>query len=148
MSGKQTLTTLPQTEAGNPEPDRTDQEQLAADLQHLRDLLEADRVPEARRFVKELEQRWPEAERVQHYARVLEPPKVRMRPDLPARSSEREVQWVKDHAREYPGCWLAIHEDRLIAADPDLQVVITEAEQALGRETYLMFYQPGNGPIK
>ena len=115
-----------------------DSEQLAADLQHQRDLLEADRVTEARRFVKELEQRWPEAERVQHYALVLAPPKVRMRPDLPARSSEQEIQWLQEHAREYPGCWLAVYEDRLIAAGPDRRVVVDQAEQALGEETYLL----------
>ena len=115
-----------------------DSEQLAADLQHLRDLLEADRVTEARRFVKELEQRWPEAERVQHYALVLAPPKVRSAPDLPARSSEQEIQWLQEHAREYPGCWLAVYEDRLIAAGPDRRVVVDQAEQALGEETYLL----------
>ena len=106
------------------------------------------RIPEARRLVKELEQRWPEAERVRHYARVLEPPKVRMRPDLPARSSEREIKWLEEHGREHPGCWLAIHEDRLIAADPDRRVVVVRAEQALGEETYLLFHQPGSTPAK
>src|SRR5229473_3101784 len=123
MRGKRGVTTIPKTEEGGPSRDRVppegslgaDQERLAADLQHLRDLLEADRVPEARRFVKELEQRWPEAERVQHYARVLEPPKVRMRPDIPARSREREWKWLEQHGREYPGCWLTIYGDQLIA---------------------------------
>jgi hypothetical protein len=148
MSGRRIVTTLPQTEAGKREPERTDQEQLAAGLQHLRDLLEADRVAEARRFVKELEQRWPEAERVQHYARVLAPPKVRMRPDIPARSSEREWKWLEEHAREHPGCWLAIYEDRLIAADPDRAVVRARAAQALGEEPYLLFHQPGSAPTK
>ena len=126
----------------------TDQERLAADLQHLRALLEGVRITEARRFVKELEQRWPEAERVQHYARVLEPPKVRMRPDIPARSSEREWKWLEQHGHEYPGCWLAIHEDRLIAADPDRRIVRERAERALGEETYLLFHQPGSASAK
>src|SRR5437764_9618873 len=140
MADQQGITTLPKSEPSEAETGRTDQEQLAAGLQHLRDLLEADRVAEARRFVKELEQRWPEAERVQHYAHVLEPPKVRMRPDLPARSSEQEIKWLQEHAREYPGYWLAIYEDRLIAADPDGRTVRMRAEQELGGETYLLFY--------
>ena len=105
-------------------------------------------MAEARRFVKELEQRWPEVERVQHYARMLEPPKVRMRPDIPARSSEPEWKWLEEHAREYPGCWLAIHDGRLIAADPDRRTVIARAEQALGEETYLLFHQPRSAPAK
>lgn len=144
MADQRGTTTLPPSEPSEAETGRPDQEQLTAGLQHLRDLLEADRVTEARRFVKELEQRWPEAERVQHYARVLEPPKVRMRPDLPARSSEQEWKWLEEHAREYPGCWLAIHDSQLIAADPDRRVVMAKAEQALGEETYLMFHQPGS----
>ena len=148
MADQQGITTLPQSEPSEAETGSTDQEPLAADLQHLRDLLEADRVPEARRFVKELEQRWPEAERVQHYARVLEPPKVRMRPDLPARSREREWKWLKEHGREYPGCWLAIYGDQLIAADPDPRIVVASAEQALGEKTYLLFHQPGSAPTK
>jgi hypothetical protein len=148
MAEQRGTTTLPQSEPSEAETGRTDQEQLAADLQLLRDLLEADRVPEARRFVKELEQRWPEAERVQHYARVLEPPKVRMRPDHPARSRDREWKWLEEHGREYPGCWLAIYQDQLIAADPDRRVVVARAEQALGEKTYVLFHQPGSAPTK
>jgi hypothetical protein len=148
MSGKRVVAAVPEIEDLGGEAGASEQERLAADLQHLRALLEGDRVHEARRFVKELEQRWPEAERVRHYARVLEPPKVRMRPDLPARSSEREIKWLEEHGREYPGCWLAIHEDRLIAADPDRRVVTARAEQVLGEETYLLFHQPGSAPTK
>jgi hypothetical protein len=144
MGKQRGVTTVPTSEDGETQPKSTDPERLAADLQHLRALLEADRVAEARRFVKELEHRWPEAERVQHYARVLEPPKARMRPDLPARSSEREIKWLEEHAREYPDCWLAIHEDQLVAAGPDRRDVMARAEQALGEETYLLFYQPGS----
>ncbi len=115
---------------------------LAADLQRLRDLLEQDRVPEARVFVKELEQRWPDAERVGHYARVLAPPVSRGRPDIPARPRDRERQWLKEHAHEYPGCWLAVFEDRLIAADPDYGQAVTQARDVLGNEPALMFHQP------
>jgi len=106
------------------------------------------RIPEARRFVKELEQRWPEDERVRHYAHVLEPPKVRMRPDIPARSREQEWKWLEEHGHEYPGCWLAIDEDRLIAADPDRRTVIKRAEQALAGRAYLLFHQPGSPHAK
>jgi hypothetical protein len=122
----------------------TDQEQLAADLKRLLAMLEFGRVEEARRFVKALEQRWPEAERVQHYARVLAPPVYRSRPDIPAQSSEREWKWLEEHGHEYPDCWLAVFEDRLIAADPDRRVVVAKATEALGDESYLLFHQPAS----
>ena len=148
MASERAVETVPKTEEHAAEPGRTDQERLAADLQHLRDLLERVRIAEARRFVKELEQRWPESERVRHYAHVLQPPIVRSRPDIPARSSEREWNWLKEHGHEYPGCWLAIYEDRLIAADPDRRVVTAKARLELGGEPYLIFHQPGNPQTK
>lgn len=123
-------------------------EQLAADLQHLNDLLEGVRIGEARRFVKELEQRWPDSERVRHYAHVLQPPVVRSRPDIPARSSAGEWKWLEEHGHEYPGCWVAIYEDHLVAADPDRRVVTAKARQELGGEPYFIFHQPGSPPTK
>jgi hypothetical protein len=148
MGGKRAAATIPKTQDAGTGAASEDQERLAADLQQLQALVDAVRIPEARRLVKELAQRWPEAERVQHYARVLEPPIVRMRPDIPARSSEREWKWLEEHGREYPGCWLAIYEDRLIAADPDRRVVRAKAAEALGGESYLLFHQPGSHQAK
>ena len=148
MASERALETVPGVEDPAAETGPTDQERLAADLQHLRDLLEGVRITEARRFVKELGQRWPESERVRHYAHVLQPPVVRSRPDIPARSSAREWKWLEEHGHEYPGCWLAIYEDRLIAADPNRRVVMARAEQELGDEPYLIFHQPGNPQTK
>jgi hypothetical protein len=122
----------------------TDQERLAEDLKRLLALLEDGHVEAARAFVKELEQRWPDAERVQHYAHVLAPPKVRMRSDIPPRSREREWKWLQEHGHEYPGCWLSVYEDRLIAADPDRRVVVASTRKALGEESALLFHQPGS----
>jgi hypothetical protein len=149
MSRERVPTAAPENEAVAGARQETEAERLAADLQHLRDLIEHNRVEAARRYVKELEQRWPDAERVQHYARVLAPPVVQTRPDIPARSSEREWKWLKEHGHEYPGCWLAIFEGRLIAADPDRRVVTAQAEAAMkGEQTYLLFHQPGNSESK
>jgi hypothetical protein len=148
MRGKRSPTTVTEVADRDPVDEAAEQEQLAAGLQHLRDLLERARVEEARRYVKELEQRWPEAERVRHYAHVLAPPKVRLRPDIPARSREREWKWLEEHGHEYPGCWLAIYEDRLISADPDRRVVTTRATEVLGEESYLLFHQPSSPETK
>lgn len=148
MSGEQARTAAPEIEDLDTVGKATEPGRLAADLQHLRDLLERDRVEEARCFVKELQQRWPESERVRHYAHVLAPPVVRSRPDIPARSREREWKWLEEHGHEYPGCWLAVHEDRLIAVDPDRRVVTLRATEALGEETYLLYHQPGSPRAK
>src|SRR5260370_14777259 len=96
-----------------------DQTALAEEVQQLRDLLDARNVEGARRFVKELEVRWPDSERVRHYAHVLAPPKVRMRSDIQVRPLKKEWEWLREHAREHPSCWLAVLGDQLVAADPD-----------------------------
>ena len=149
MSDERTTAAVSEVEDLDTIGKATEAERLAADLQQLRDLLEGDRVEDARRYVKELEQRWPEAERVRHYAHVLAPPVARSRPDIPARSSERELKWLEEHGHEYPGCWLAIYEDRLIAADPDRRVVVATADEAVPDEkSYLLFHQPGSPKTK
>jgi len=121
----------------------TKQEQLAADLRRLNDMIERDAVEEARRYVEELEQRWPDSPRVRHFAVVLAPPVARSRPDLKPRRRDREWKWLQEHGHEYPGCWLAVHEDRLIAADPDRQIVVARVREELGDEGALFFHQPG-----
>ena len=119
-----------------------DQTALAEDMQHLRALLDAGDVEGARRFVKELEVRWPESERVRHYARVLAPPKVRMRSDIKARPLDKEWEWLRLHAHEHPGCWLAVLGDQLVAADPDGSVVRAKAREVPGEDRPLIYYQP------
>lgn len=147
MSGKRAPAAGPVVAERSTGEETTEQEQLATDLQHLLDLLEGERVEDARLFVKQLEQQWPDAERVRHYAHVLAPPVARSRPDLPARSRAQELRWIKEHAHEHPGCWVAIYEDRLIAADPDRRVVVAKAREVLGEEGALLFHQPaGSDP--
>jgi hypothetical protein len=119
-----------------------DEAALAEDLQCLRELLDEGRVDAARSLVKELEARWPDSERVRHYAHVLAPPVARVRSDTKPRSFTREWEWLKQHGHEYPGCWLAIYKDRLVAADPDYQVAVAKAREVLGQEGALMFHQP------
>jgi len=115
---------------------------LADDIQQLRDLLDAEDVEGARRLVKELEVRWPDSERIRHYAHVLAPPKVRMRSDITLRPRKQEWEWLRQHGHEYPGFWLAVLGDQLVAADPDGSVVRTKAREVPGEERPVIHYQP------
>jgi hypothetical protein len=121
---------------------------MREDLAHLIRLVEESRVEEARRLSLELAARWPDSREVQHMARVLEPPKVI--PSAPAprgRRFDRDHQWVREHAQEYPGCWIATLEDRLVAADPSLERVMETVRSSvdLTREMPLLHY-PGGTP--
>jgi len=119
--------------------------ELAEDLERLRGLVEAGRVEDARRLAPELAAKWPESPALQHFARVLEPPRILpSRPEAPDRRFDRDYQWLREHAAEYPGCWIATYEDRLIAADPDVERVLAEVRETLDteRETAFLHYQP------
>jgi hypothetical protein len=119
-----------------PKPD------LQQALARLIDMLSSSDVEGARAYVKELVREWPDAERVQHYARVLEPPRVIAKGPATGKSiTPGEKAWLKAHANEYPGCWIALDDDRLIAADPSLSVV-RKAARAVGVEDPLLHFTP------
>src|SRR5262249_5008673 len=115
-----------------------------------RDDVSAGRIEEARAAVRDLEARWPESERVQYWSKVLAPPVARTMPapDSRSRPLDRERVWLREHAREHPGCWLAVYEDRLIAADPDLEVVLRQANQTREGQHALLYQQPGRPKAK
>ena len=94
---------------------------LEADKKRLGSLV-IGRVPEVRELVKVLVEKWPDDEWIRHMAYVLEPPVARSVPGS-NRPFDQEYAWLKAHAHEYHGCWIAMNGDRLIAADPSYGVV-------------------------
>jgi hypothetical protein len=121
-----------------------DTDELLRKLSQLRDDVSSGRVEAARAAVSDLIARWPQSKRVQYWARVLAPPTARTmaEPDPRSRPLDRERAWLREHARNYPGCWLAVYEDRLIAADPELEVVLTLANQTPEGQRALLYQQP------
>jgi len=113
-------------------------------LARLRSLVELSDVEGARAFVKEVETQWPDDDRVRQWARVLAPPRVISTGPASGRTLLREKEWLKCHAREYPGCWLALDGPRLIAANPDLNVVRIAAVED-GAEDPLFHFHLGPG---
>lgn len=121
-------------------------DELLQQLSQLRADVSEGRIETARTVAQELAARWPDSPRVQHWARVLAPPTASRAPGPDPRTGpfERERAWLKEHAREYPGCWLAVYGDRLIVADPDLNVVLATAEQSPDGRHALLYQQPGH----
>ncbi len=117
---------------------------LEESLALLRSLVEADDVEAARSLAPQLLERWPESPEARHWARVLAPPKATALRGETSRCVEREREWLRQHRHEYPGCWLAVYEDRLVAADPDLQTVYKIAREALGDRGAVIYFQAGD----
>src|SRR3954470_8132196 len=121
-------------------PDLTD------DLARLRGMVEQHRVEDARAYAKELEQRWPDSDAVRHWARVLAPPVARVVKGVPNRSFAAEHAWLKEHGKEYPGCWIAVLGDTLVAADSDPGVVMRRIRENPETKDALLHFQPGPRP--
>lgn len=115
-----------------------------AQLEHFRTMLERGAVEKARAWVQELARRWPDDEEVGHYVRVLALPQVSVRPGHRGPSRQSERAWLREQARGYPGQWLAVLADRLIAADVDLDVVLATVRATPGAERALLHFQPGS----
>jgi len=56
-------------------------------------------------------------------ANIFAPAKVRVVPGVQARPRSPEFAWIKAHAHEYPGEWIALDGDRLLAHGPRLKQV-------------------------
>lgn len=55
-----------------------------------------------------------------------------------------EFEWLRLHARDYPGQWLAVLGGRLLAADPDLRQVLARLREA-GERRALLHREPPVG---
>jgi hypothetical protein len=115
--------------------------ELAAALERIRRLIETSAVEEARALAKELGARWPNDRDAQHWARVLAPPRGRVVKGVRSRSLDRERAWLREHAHEYPGQWLAIFGDQLVAVAPRLATVLKTVHETPGAETAALYYQ-------
>lgn len=51
----------------------------------------------------------------------------RLKP-IPVPDSKRELRWLKEHAREYAGQWVALDGNRLIAHGSDAKAVFAAAD--------------------
>jgi len=119
---------------------------LAADLAQLNDLIANAPINEARAFVSELQQRWPESEEVAYFARVLAPPVVRgvSGEKYRARDLSAEIEWLREHATEYPGSWLALAGGQLLGSHRELKALLAEIRGIPEAESALLHFQPGS----
>ncbi len=63
---------------------------------------------------------FPHHERIQRAARVLAPPLARSTQLPPAEGLEASRKWLREHADEYHGQWVAVREGQLMGAAPTL----------------------------
>jgi hypothetical protein len=110
-------------------------------LSQLHALVEAEQIDTARALAPRLLRKWPADPVLQHWSRVLAPPRVVSVTRRMKASREKEYAWLREHRHEHPGCWIALYEDRLIIAHPDLGEVYQVVEDTVPDGDALLFFQ-------
>jgi hypothetical protein len=99
---------------------RPDELTAAVDL-----ALGEERPTLATKLVQLGRQVFPQDERIERAARVLSPEGARAAHLPPAEGLSASRRWLRDHADEYRGQWVAVRHGRLVAAAPSLEEVQT-----------------------
>lgn len=110
-------------------------------LTELQALLTDGDIEDARALVQEMASLWPDDEEVRYWARVLAPPRVTVLRGERGRPLDRERAWLREHSSEYLGCWLAVLDDRLVAADPSLQIVLSTMRQTVETRGAVLYFE-------
>jgi hypothetical protein len=86
----------------------------------------------ARELSSEGAKRYPEHRELQKSARVLAPPKV-IRSDLPsAPSVKANREWLKEHAKDYRGRWVALRNGGLVGVASSFDELVEQVGDTQG----------------
>ncbi len=65
---------------------------------------------------------------------------------VPYKDRSREYEWLKEHAREYAGQWVALEGDRLIAHGANAAEVFAAADASGVERPFLLRVEDPDGP--
>ncbi|KYF65475.1 hypothetical protein BE04_00915 [Sorangium cellulosum] len=95
--------------------------------EHVRRLVEANRVEEARRYVQELLAQGDTS--VEGWAKVLRPPRVVPSPDRPRSDFAADYAWLRENRQAYLDRWVALQDGKLLDVDIALRALIERLTQ-------------------
>jgi hypothetical protein len=105
-------------------------------------LAEAGRVREARESLQHALAVSPQSAGLKEWQKVLAPPMVRRVKGARTPSRQREREWLKLHASEHRGQWVALVGNRLLAAGPAFADVVAEARRKGEAASALVHFVP------
>jgi hypothetical protein len=99
-----------------------DEERIRENLTYLvvRDLIERDKVSAARELLSGLPLEYLSDPLILRLLRILARPIVK-KSDKQDTDRQKDYAWLRDHARDYTGQWLALDDGRLVAVAATLR---------------------------
>lgn len=114
---------------------------LEDDIQELRRLLYDYGLKRTEDFYKEVHARHGDVPELAYWTKILGPPRVEVRKSgRPARDHTPSYEWIRAHAEEYWGEWLALLDGQLIAHGKDSREVLREGRLKSPEPDFLFFY--------
>ena len=89
----------------------------------IRALFESGRLAEARNLAIQEAEKIPESEKLRKWVQLLHPLPSRSAGPASGRSRDQEEAWLRQHASDYQGQWVALAGDRLICASHEFSEV-------------------------
>ena len=118
-------------------------EAAEAASKEVRALVEAGKLQEARELTVTFLEIWPDDSRLLTAARVLAPPSFQ------SHKSERryiprdvEHEWLRQHAKDYSGQWVALLGDQLLTSGKELGAVMATLRGLANGKEALLHFQP------
>ncbi|WP_438002727.1 hypothetical protein WME89_27630 [Sorangium sp. So ce321] len=90
--------------------------------EHVRRLVEANRVEEARRYVQELLAQGDTS--VEGWAKVLRPPRIVASSDRARSSFAADYAWLRENRQAYLDRWVALQDGKLLDSDVALRALV------------------------
>jgi hypothetical protein len=93
----------------------------------------------AREIASQARQRFPDSKRLQQIEKLVAAPKVIPGATLPRIDRRSDYEWLKVHAREYPGEWLVLSGGKLWGHSRSLEEAMDQAAGAGLAERPLLY---------
>lgn len=110
--------------------------------ERIRELVEQDYVAGARKLLAEALERGEQDAELLQWQRVLAPAKFLGFSDELEPDRTPEFEWLRTHRKDYPGQWVALAEDRLLAHSADIREVDSAVKtMTLSRRPLLLYIE-------
>jgi hypothetical protein len=118
-------------------------QQLEQDLEHLRRRVEAGDVCGARQLLREIVAQHGTPVDVMRWHRVLSEPRAIVKQESSGGGLRENAAWMRDHADEFRGQWLALKRGDLLDSDPRLADLHRRIESSGDLDSVVFVRIPG-----
>ena len=117
----------------------TGREESTDAIVEIRDLLERERVSEARSTLQDALASHPNDKELLRLQAILAPPDVRTSGTLDV-DRTKDFQWLSDNAAQHRGRWVAIHDGALVGEATSLDALLEQVAARALTDTPLIHF--------